>query len=183
MRTVTAKQGRKLIKNMRQGRRPTIKHLDDLWSRCIKARDKNRSQLSGKTENLNAHHILGKATHRLRYHLDNGITITGGEHRFTAHGDRTRASKFEEWALRKIGGEREALLRRLKYMTGGVDLSAVELYLKTVLQRFQGKSPSIGGRPHTWNLPLSRKSVNVKNRLKTIGRGKVLKAMAYQPKE
>jgi len=183
MKTVTAKQGRKLIKNMRQGRRPSIKHLDDLYSRCVKARDKNRSQWSGKTENLNAHHILGKATHRLRYHLDNGVTITGGEHNFTAHGDRTRASKFEEWALSRVGKEKEDLLRRLKYMTGGVDLFMVELYLKTMLQRFQGKSQPIGKQPNNWNLPLNRKGANVKNRLRTLSRAKVRKAMAYQPKE
>lgn len=182
MKTVTAKQGRRLIKNMRQGRRPSIKHLDDLWSLCVKARDKHRSQRSGKTENLNAHHILGKATYRLRYHLDNGITITWGEHHFIAHGDRTRASKFEDWALRRLGKEKEELLRRLKYETGGVDLCAVELYLKTMLQRFQGKPLSIDKQSHKLNLPITRKGVNVKNRLRTIGRHKALKAMAHKDK-
>ena len=167
---------------MRQGRRPSIKYLDRLWSQCVKARDGYKSQCSGSTENLNAHHILGKATYRLRYSLDNGITITGGEHQYIAHGSRTRESKFEALALGRLEVNEQEALQRIKYLTGGVDLFAVEMYLKMMLKKFE-KSQRPNVVPPNWNAPLRRRNANHKDRLRTIGRRKAREAMAHKTKE
>ena len=63
----------------------TKQTCDALWSKCIRELAGNKSELSGKTERLNAHHIKGKGNLALRYSLLNGICLTVGEHFFTAH--------------------------------------------------------------------------------------------------
>jgi len=117
-------------------KKPTKKQLDNLWQQAIKLRDRGCSQWSLKKENLHAHHIIGKATYRLRWELDAGITITGGEHRFIAHGDTTRATKFQDWALDRKKYLRDKL-ERLKGITGGSDLFGVAVYLKFAIAEFK----------------------------------------------
>jgi len=119
---------------------PTDKELNTLWAECVKERAGRRSEYSGKTDRLNAHHILGKASQRLRWELENGVCITGGEHKYIAHGDTTRKSKFEEWALRlRALGDTDKMTRisALKWITGGVDKFAVKIYLEQKLAEFK----------------------------------------------
>ena len=69
-----------------------VKLCDGIWSEIIKIKAGYKSEYSGKlgkkaggSETLNSHHIVGKPNHRLRYEFDNGICLTGGEHKFIAH--------------------------------------------------------------------------------------------------
>jgi hypothetical protein len=70
-------------------KKPTHKqlkaYLDQLWSLCVKVRAGFRSELSGKTEALQSHHLLAKPNYVLRYSLDNGISVTSGEHHYGFH--------------------------------------------------------------------------------------------------
>ncbi len=83
----------KLGKHTKTGKKVDwIKLCDGIWSDIIKAKAGYKSEYSGKLgkqaggdEILNAHHIVGKPNHRLRYDFDNGICLTGGEHKFIAH--------------------------------------------------------------------------------------------------
>ena len=114
--------------------RPKIKELDKLWADCIKARAGHKSEYSGKTEKLNAHHIHGKSNYRMRWELDNGVSITSGEHFFIAH-IQGRSQKFKEWAmkLRKFG---EIKAKRLSTQLGGTDLFGVKLFLQQELKKY-----------------------------------------------
>ncbi len=86
-------------KPTRKINKPTHKQLkkycDDLWSLCVKARAGFKSELSGKTEMLNAHHLRGKSNYALRYSLINGFCCTGGEHIFGFH-HTGRREQYEE---------------------------------------------------------------------------------------
>lgn len=116
--------------------RPSTKELDALWAKAVKLRDGNKSVWSDKTTGLNAHHILKKPNHRLRWELDNGITITQGEHKYIAHGPGNREEDFKEWALSRLGKARRQTLEMMKRQTGSVDLWAVRIYLTQKIAEF-----------------------------------------------
>ena len=69
------------------------KICDQIWSECVKTKAGHKSELSGKTEKLQAHHICGKGSVYLRYEIDNGICLTAGEHKFIAH----RQDRYESF--------------------------------------------------------------------------------------
>ena len=84
------------------------KKCDKLWALCVKARAKNRSELSNKEGRLHAHHVMKKPNLFLRYNLDNGFCLTNGEH-FAVH------NLGREWELHCafIAQRGEALLEAL----------------------------------------------------------------------
>ena len=79
------------------------KYCDFLWALLVKARAGFQSELSGKTEALHSHHLRGKAGYILRYNLDNGISLTSGEHKFMAH-NTSRQFQFES-AVKSLRGK------------------------------------------------------------------------------
>lgn len=119
--------------------RPSTELLDNIWAECVKARACQASEYSRKTRDeghqLHAHHIIGKSTHALRWDLDNGICLTGGEHKFIAHGDTRRAEIFKDWALTRRKATEKMKIK--KYQTGGVDLFGTKEYLKQQLKEFK----------------------------------------------
>lgn len=120
-------------------KKPTPKQLDKLWQTAVKQRAGHISEYSGKTRDdghaLHGHHILGKDTYALRWNLDNGICITGGEHFYIAHGSTQRAEKFKEWALKYNGSAKYLALK--KHQVGGVDLWGTKLYLEQKIKEFK----------------------------------------------
>jgi hypothetical protein len=115
--------------------RPTIKDLDKLWADVVKARAGHKSEYSGKTERLNAHHIHGKPNYRLRYELDNGVSITSGEHKFIAH-HTGRQENFKQWAmrLRGLNNEKAGILAM---GCGASDLFLIKLLLEKELKKLE----------------------------------------------
>ena len=111
---------------------PTIKDLDELWSKVIKLRAGLKSEYGGEGY-LAAHHIIGKQTLSYRYSLMNGICITTGQHHFVAH-NTGRSAKFKEWALRQRGITEE-YLDKIKY--NQVDKFAMKLYLEQEIARYE----------------------------------------------
>ena len=116
-------------------KQPTVEILDKLWAKCVKERAGYKSEWSGKTENLNAHHIDGKGNYRMRWELDNGVCITNGEHFYRAHKAST-AAKFRKWAMKRRGIT-EADIRLWKRALGGTDKFAVKIYLEQQLKKFK----------------------------------------------
>lgn len=115
------------------------KVCDALWSNCIKARAGYKSELSGKTELLNAHHLRGKPNYLLRYSLDNGISLTNGEHFFVAH-NTGRRETFENRVKVLRGDDIFQRLELLRSFRGKVDLFLVKAYLEQQLKMFNSKS-------------------------------------------
>ena len=119
------------------------KLCDDIWADLIKAKAGHKSEYSGKLgkkaggdEILHAHHILGKSNYRLRYELDNGISLTAGEHKFIAH-HTGRQEMFRE-RIKEIKGQ--DIYERLKLLKSGiskVDYKMMFLYLKEQLKTYE----------------------------------------------
>ena len=115
------------------------KECDALWAECVKTRAGYCSEWSGLAGRqiggekiLAAHHLVGKAGHRLRYDLDNGFCCTTGEHSFIFHNQgRVEAARER---VKKLRGrdifERLSLLRGSKS-----DLMGVKVYLENELKK------------------------------------------------
>jgi hypothetical protein len=117
-------------------RQATKAECDKLWSDCIKARAGYKSEISGKSGALHAHHLVGKPTLRLRYDLENGIALTPGEHFYIAH-NTGRQEKFRENVKALRGEDIFERLTRYKWIKNPVDLNAVKVYLQEELKRFK----------------------------------------------
>ena len=111
------------------------KQNDELWSKIIKLRAGNKSELSGKTESLQSHHIKGKSCFRLRWELDNGICLTAGEHFFGIH-HQGRMKEYES-KIKAVKGQ--DIFERLEKLKNEKckDLIFVNLYLKRELKKLQ----------------------------------------------
>jgi hypothetical protein len=111
----------------------TKKQCDALWAECVKARANNQSEISGKIEKLHAHHLRGKSSYRLRYDLDNGVCCTAGEHFFGFH-VAGRREKYEQIIAKKRRKDLWEYLDTLKWEVCKTDISAVKVYLTTMLE-------------------------------------------------
>lgn len=91
------------------------KSLND-WSKAVRDRDQC-CVVCGRTDFLNAHHILPKETyHEFMYEEINGITLCPTHHKFgkySAHKNQVWFAKFLQehrrsqfqWAIEHVGGD------------------------------------------------------------------------------
>lgn len=61
------------------------KILDDLWAEIVKKRAGYKCEVSGTTENLQSHHIIGRSNWRLRWEPRNGVCLSAKHHKFDRH--------------------------------------------------------------------------------------------------
>jgi len=81
------------------------KHLKDLcdklWSDAVKIRDGGKCVISGKRDNLNSHHLIGRSNYRFRWDIMNGVTLSPDHHtlgrKISAHGSTDVTDRFAEW--------------------------------------------------------------------------------------
>ena len=114
-----------------------MKELDTLWAKVVKARAGGVSEWSGKSERLNAHHIHGKPTQRLRWELKNGVSLTAGEHKFIAH-HTGRQENFKRWAMKLRNFYSDDVLV-VATKIGGVDKFGVKMFLENELSFYERK--------------------------------------------
>jgi len=115
------------------------KDCNELWAMIIKLRAGNKSELSGQTGLLNAHHILGKPNYRLRYDLENGISLTHYEHFRIAH-SAAKQEMFRKEIKRLRGQDIYERLEFLRRSNSKTDLRAVEIYLKSELKKLKNET-------------------------------------------
>lgn len=103
------------------GRRLTDKGLtkkvDDLWSLLVRYRAKNKCEVCGTIQGVQAHHIIGRGNWRLRWETKNGIALCEKHHKF----DRYQSAHlnplwFNEW-LEKYHSEDVKWLRERENIT------------------------------------------------------------------
>lgn len=62
---------------------------DEQWSQAIKERDGFKCFYCGKDKYLNSHHIFSRSNYKVRWDMDNGVTLCSGCHtmssKFSAH--------------------------------------------------------------------------------------------------
>ena len=124
--------------------RPTDKELDVLWREACKARDNYICVYTKEIHHriheheLQVHHIMKKATHRMRWDIDNGITLYKGIHFNVAHGPGCRPKQFEQWALGRLPKKSRDRLNMYQNAIGGVDRFALKVYLLQQIRVFKG---------------------------------------------
>ena len=110
------------------------KKCDALWSLIIQKRAGNKSEYSGRTENLVSHHLRGKKNYRQRYDLDNGYCLTAGEHSFIFHNSGRRPAA-EIRVKRQRGRDIFEYLETLGWDQCKTRLRDVEIFLKNELEK------------------------------------------------
>ena len=73
-----------------------IKKLDKLWREAIHKRDVV-CQVCGANTTPNAHHIIGRRNHSLRWDMENGIILCSGCHTFRNQSAHQDPLWFSEW--------------------------------------------------------------------------------------
>lgn len=119
---------------IRQSQKTLKKECDKLWADCVKAKAGHKSEISGKTESLHAHHLVGKANFHMRYCLENGICLTAGEHFYVAH-HAGRVEDFRSVVKALRGVHVFENLNILAHYNTKVDLWGVREYFKKELKR------------------------------------------------
>lgn len=124
---------------MRLLKKKTLKtQCDQLWAKVIKARAGHKSEISGKTDSLHAHHLRGKSSYRLRYELDNGVCCTAGEHFFGFHVTGRREG-YEKIIARQRRPDLFEYLEKLQWDICKTKLPEVYVYLETELEKLGEK--------------------------------------------
>jgi len=115
----------------------TITDCDKLWAKLIKLRAGNKSELSGKTDRLNAHHLAGKPNYWLRYmELDNGFSCTAGEHIFGFH-NAGRAESYRNRVKGLRGSDIYERLEQVKQRNEKISLTEVKEFLESEIQKYE----------------------------------------------
>lgn len=112
--------------------------VEELWKKAVKLRAGMKSELGGIGSQLHAHHIMGKSNYALRFYLDNGICLTGGEHMNGCHNDDARVAKMWQDRCLKRRGVTYNHLKKIGNSCGGTNLFEVEEYLKKKIKEYGG---------------------------------------------
>lgn len=67
---------------LKKQERKELKRLDKEWAIAVKERDGKKCVICGRTEYLNAHHLLPREDNKLRHVVANGICLCPLHHRF-----------------------------------------------------------------------------------------------------
>lgn len=68
--------------NKQKEERKRRKRLDKIWSDEVKDRDGRRCVMCGQDKYLNAHHIIPREIHEMRYDVRNGISLCPKHHKY-----------------------------------------------------------------------------------------------------
>jgi hypothetical protein len=114
------------------------KVCDELLRELCLLRAQNKSELSGKSdETLQVHHIVGKPSLFLRYHLDNCIVLTaGGEHFYGIH-NPNREEYYRELIKSRRGSDIYERLELFKRLHTKSDMTLIKLYLEQEIKKFK----------------------------------------------
>ena len=117
------------------------KDCDKLWADCVKAKAGYRSEYSGREGKqiggehvLNAHHLRGKSSYRLRYEIKNGYCCTKGEHKYGFHVEG-RKEEHENRVAQQRPGIFD-FLRMIKNEKSD-DIRMIKIYLEQQLNKFK----------------------------------------------
>ena len=94
---------------------------DKIWSKKVRERD-GKCLNCGKTESLNAHHVMPRGRKSTRFVLDNGISLCAGCHVFSPNSVHRTPEGSKAFCVRIIG------LKKYK------ELEKMSLQLKTERQ-------------------------------------------------
>lgn len=126
-------------KKQKTSSKKLMDECDKLWADIVKARAGYKSELSGKTNQLQAHHVLMKPNLRLRYELKNGICLTLHEHLYGIHSKDPKTTREYERRINKVTGEGNLLfLKTLKNChTPKSHLWLIKKQLENELRRYE----------------------------------------------
>ena len=82
-------------KKKQPNKKKLIKKADKLWSEII--RSKGRCEVCGRTDTLNAHHVVSRSCHYLRHEIRNGVCLCALHHVFGNNSAHKDPIWFYDW--------------------------------------------------------------------------------------
>lgn len=86
-------------------KKPKHVSLDTLWANKVKEKAEYKCEVCGKETGLNSHHIFSRSNKRVRWDLDNGISVCVGHHVFGLFSAHKSPIEFIEWLKGQRGEE------------------------------------------------------------------------------
>ena len=115
------------------------KTCDELLRTLCLIKAGGRSEISGKLDTtLQVHHIVGKPNYFLRYHLENCIVLTIGEHKWGIH-NPNREEQFREKIKAVRGQDIYEKLEQYKHLNVKSDLTLIKIYLENEIKNIVGE--------------------------------------------
>ena len=109
-----------------------LSKYDKIWSKLVRERD-GRCLNCGKTDSLNAHHVIMRGKKSTRLLLENGISLCAGCHVFSPNSVHRSPDGSKAFCIRLIGSEEYARLERLS-VKPMKEAEAVRIFLQTYPQ-------------------------------------------------
>jgi len=99
------------LKKRKKPKKKTLKRkMDILWSEII--RSKGRCEICGKTDNLQAHHVIGRINLALRWDIKNGVCLCSSCHTFGKTSSHNNPVFFLDWFKTHRPQDYEYLLKK-----------------------------------------------------------------------
>jgi len=131
-----SKQKLKYSKSKIVKKNPLKKVCDDLLRELCLLRAGNKSEISGKSDvTLQVHHIVGKPNYFLRYHLENCIVLTIGEHKWGIH-NPNREEQYREKIKAIRGNDVYEKLEQYRKLNTKTDLTLTKIYLENEIEKY-----------------------------------------------
>jgi len=89
-----------------------IKKLDKKWGEIVRSR--GRCEVCGQAGRLNAHHIIGRRNHALRWDIKNGVCLCSGCHTFRTQSAHQDPEWFHDWLVEHRPQDIEYLRQKRK---------------------------------------------------------------------
>ena len=109
--------------------------IDQKYSIAVRAKAGNKCEYCGATKFLNAHHIISRSNHAVRWDLDNGVSLCVKHHlfsyEFSAH---KNPIEFIEWIKEYRGEEWYQTLRQRAQNGDKVDKDEVNKFLTELVK-------------------------------------------------
>ena len=126
------------------GKKVTKKECDTLLRKLCLLKTNHKSELSGKSDTeagiiLQVHHLIGKPNYFLRYHLENCIVLTQGEHKWGIH-NPNREEEFRAKIKTVKGQDIYEKLEYFKKLRTETKLSYIKLYLENEIKILKEKN-------------------------------------------
>jgi hypothetical protein len=122
---------KKKPKKKKTERQLLVEQCDDLWSKCVIARDKT-CRYSNEDTFLSAHHIRSRSHWATRWLIDNGLTLSWRKIHFL---QKMNPEKFQDAVIEIIGQEYYEEMKKKSAMI--VDYSVEDLRdIKEHLQKY-----------------------------------------------
>jgi len=112
--------------------------LDNLWSKLVKLKARNKCEYCGREDTLNSHHIYSRSNPAVRWDERNGCCLCALHHVLGQHSFHKSPIEMLDWLRDKRGENWYIVLRLIAFQTHNkIDKKLTLIYLKNEIKRYE----------------------------------------------